>query len=85
MSLLAKFWHDDTGSVIASEYLVLATVVSVSTGIAANAISGAVNEQSNRFTQATIAVNQSYVIPDQSSAGAYKAGSQFTQPINVCP
>jgi hypothetical protein len=87
MRLLARFWDDDTGSIIASEYLVLGTVVSVSTGIAGNAISGAVNEQAQQFAAATVALNHSYVVPAQScSAGSYKAGTvHFSQPVNVCP
>jgi Flp pilus assembly pilin Flp len=85
MLLLSQFWSDDTGSVIATEYLILAGIVSAGAVVGLGAVRDATKRQADEFAQQVISINQSYNVPAQSACGAVKAGSQFVHPVNATP
>lgn len=73
--LLTKLWTDDCGAVIATEYLMLGTVVGLGgvTGLAS--MRDAMNGEYKEFGNTIRDVRHDYKVPSQSGAAGTRGGT----------
>jgi hypothetical protein len=90
--LLAKFWNDDWGALIATEFLFVVTILVIGTVVGLAAFRNAVNSELTELANAVLALSQGYVISGQSGCGAATDGTSVTDlpgtepcPINTPP
>lgn len=65
MRKLIDFWYDDNGSVIASEYLMLASVVALGGFAGLSSVRDAVNDQSNEVSKDIKTIHKVYHLDKQ--------------------
>jgi Flp pilus assembly pilin Flp len=75
--LFSKMWQDDAG-VVGFEYLLVATIVSLSLVVGLGALSVALNSEFSELTNAILQLNQTYSIQAQSTCVSNNGGSQYT-------
>jgi hypothetical protein len=75
-TLFARFWADDAGALIASEFLFLATTLVIGTVVGQSSLRSAVNTEFAEFGNSLLALNQSFIIFGQFGCGAIVEGSQ---------
>jgi Flp pilus assembly pilin Flp len=83
--LLRKLWSDDSGALIATEWVFVATilVLGIITGLVA--VRQAVLSELTEFANAVLALNQSYSFSGQSNCQSSTAGSQATDSSDKIP
>lgn len=74
--LLAKFWNDDCGALIATEFLFVATILVIGVVVGLVSVREAVNHELAELANAILALSQGYVISGSSGCGAITDGSQ---------
>jgi Flp pilus assembly pilin Flp len=86
-NLLKQLWHDDSGSVIAAEYLALAGIVALGGVAGLESMRCATVDEAKEVGNSIRAMNQSYHIPTQKGAAAHAGGSAAidTPGSNVSP
>ncbi len=72
-------WADEAGFVLSAEAVAVGALGVAGLTVGANAISNSVNAELEETAYALRSLDQSYSIPEQRSAGAWTAGSSFTQ------
>jgi len=89
-SLARRFWEDDCGAVITSEYLLLGSVVTLGGVSGLAAMSNAVNQEMAEYGKAVGAVSQSYAVAAKESPLAARSGTEAldrpaTERADCCP
>jgi hypothetical protein len=90
--LMGKFWQDDCGALIATEFLFVATILVIGTVVGLSAVRDAVNVELSELANAILALSQGFTVSGQSGCCAETDGSQaidspslVTPPICVAP
>lgn len=82
--MILKLWHDDSGALIATEWVFVATILVLGAITGLVAVRQAVLSELTEFANAVLALNQSYSFTGQSncqSSTAGSAASDLTQSI----
>jgi hypothetical protein len=91
VSLLARrFWEDDCGAVITSEYLLLGSVVTLGGVSGLAAMSNSVNQEMAEYGKAVGAVSQAYAVAAKENPVATRGGTKAidtpaTESADCCP
>src|SRR3954447_22338871 len=92
MRILNRFWSDDGGALIASEYLFVATILVIGIIVGLTNLREAINAELTELGNAYLALSQGYTISGQSGSNASVDGSQaidtpglLTPPTNTPP
>jgi len=72
--MFSKMWKDDAG-VVALEYLLVATVLSMALVVGLSAVSGAINAELTELANAILALDQGYSVVAQSTCDGFHAGT----------
>jgi uncharacterized membrane protein len=75
LRIIRKMWADDSGAIMATEYIFLITMLIIGTITGLTALRQAVISESVELANAIMSLSQSYSFSGQSFAGAYTAGS----------
>ena len=76
-NILQKLWNDDTGALIATEWLFIATIMVIGLVVGLVYIRNAVTSKLSEFAQATRFLNVSYMYPGLIGKFAYGFGGGF--------
>ncbi len=76
--LIRKLWSDDNGALLASEFVFMATLLTIGTVTGLVAVRQAMLSELVETANAIMALDQSYSFSGQSFAGASTAGSSAT-------
>jgi hypothetical protein len=79
-TLLRKLWHDDDGSILATEYLMLGSIVALGSVSGLAAMRDATVAEMEDFGAAVHSINQSYNVAGMRNATASRAGSAYVDP-----
>lgn len=77
-SLFAAFWRDESGAVIATEYLMLGSIVALGSATGMAAMRDSIVDEYKEFGQRTRELRQSYSVGGQSGGVASTQGSTAT-------
>jgi hypothetical protein len=80
MNLLNELWHDDAGSVVSAELVLLGTLGVVGVGVGVAAIGDSADAEYDELAYSIRSLDQSYGVSGFHSCGAWTAGSFYTQP-----
>jgi len=82
-----RLWADDRGSIIATEYLALGSIVGLGTIAGLHAMREATNEELKEYGNSVHAIRQSYQVPTYKAANGVKPGSAASDvnPTMTCP
>jgi Flp pilus assembly pilin Flp len=90
--LMSKLWGDDQGSLIAAEYLFVATIVGIGTVVGLTGVRNAINAELTELGNAYLALSQGYTISGVMGCCSSVTGSQtidtpglLTPPVCVPP
>ena len=84
--MLAQLWADDSGALIASEWLFVATILVIGTIVGLANVRTAVNVELSEYANALLALSQGYTLNGQVGCGATTDGSQaIDMPSTVTP
>jgi hypothetical protein len=75
--LMRRVWQDDTGALIATEWVFVATILVLGAITGLVAVRQAVISELVEFANAVMSLNQSYSFSGQSNAESSTAGSQY--------
>lgn len=75
LSLFDRLWNDDSGAVLASEYLTLGSVVVLGGVAGLTSLRDSVNGEMKEFGGAIRSMRQTYAVPGVKSGIAAKPGS----------
>jgi hypothetical protein len=82
--LAARLWDDDSGALIATEYLFVVTILIIGTIVGLAAVREAINIELGEVANALLALSQGYTISGSTGANASFDGSQaFDTPSTV--
>jgi Flp pilus assembly pilin Flp len=90
-SCLKQLWDDDEGALLATEWLIMATIPVMGVAAGMTSVRNSVNSELNQFGNSVSALNQSYSYPGLSGAGSNVAGaavvgtSSLGAPITMGP
>jgi len=70
-----KLWADDAGSVIATEYLALGSIVGLGTIAGLQAMRDATNDEMREYGNSVRSFHQHYQVPSNQVGNNVKAGS----------
>jgi len=76
--LCVRLWNDEAGAVIATEYLMLGSVVALGSASGMAAMRDAVNDEYKDMGQSVHEARQAYAIPAANGPKSSKAGSNLT-------
>ncbi|MFO1096026.1 MAG: hypothetical protein U0992_22380 [Planctomycetaceae bacterium] len=79
MKLLHDLWHDESGSIISAELVLLGTLGVVGVGVGAAAVGHSVEAELDEVALSIRSANQSYRVNGFHGCGAWTAGSGFRQ------
>ena len=74
-ALLTQLWNDETGSIVATEYLMLGTIVGVGSVTGLASVRDSINEEYQEFGNSVREVRQSYSVPAKKSGNAATGGT----------
>jgi Flp pilus assembly pilin Flp len=83
--LMLKFWRDDCGALIATEWVFVATILVLGAITGLVAVRQAVLSELTEFANALMALNQSYSFTGQSNCQASTSGSAAIDSQNSIP
>lgn len=88
-SLMRHLWNDDTGALIAAEYLFMATILVIGVIVGFASIRDSINTEFAELGNSFLALSQGYVISGQSGCCSLVDGSQtvdtpFLLPDPLC-
>jgi hypothetical protein len=75
--LMRRVWQDDTGALIATEWVFVATILVLGSITGLVAVRQAVISELVEFANAVMSLNQSYSFSGQSNCESSTAGSQY--------
>jgi Flp pilus assembly pilin Flp len=84
-NLILKWWHDDNGAVIASEYLFLATIMVVGIIVGLTNVRDAVRTEMTELANSYLALSQGYAVAGQVGCCASTDGSMAIDTPYVLP
>lgn len=73
-NLFVQLWEDESGAIVATEYLMLGSIVAMGAASGMAAMRDSMVEEYKEFGQSTRELRQSYSIPVQQSGNGAKAG-----------
>ena len=76
--LMLRMWQDDSGALIATEWVIVATILVLSLVVGLKAVESAVEGELIDFANAVSSLNQSYSFGGSSGCCASVAGSAFS-------
>jgi len=79
MRALLAFWKDEAGFVLSAEAVAVGALGVAGVAVGANAVSKSVNAELEETAFAIRSLDQSFSIPESKGAGAWTAGSSYTQ------
>src|SRR5262245_16058135 len=74
--LALKLWCDDTGALIAAEYIFVATILVIGTIVGLSNVREAINTELTEVANALLALSQGFAISGQSGVAGQTDGSQ---------
>ena len=77
--LMLQLWSDDSGALIATEWVFVATILVLSLVVGLKAVESAVEGELIDFANAVSSLNQSYSFGGSSGCCASAAGSSFLE------
>jgi hypothetical protein len=80
--LLLKFWQDDCGALIATEWVFVATILVLGSITGLVMVRQAVISELGDFANAVMALNQGYSISGQSNCQSSTTGSQYLDNVH---
>jgi len=80
MKLLHELWHDESGSIVSAELVLLGTLGVIGAGIGAAAVGDSVESELEELSYSIRSLDQSYYHQGFKGCGAWTAGSSYTQP-----
>src|SRR5206468_8877483 len=78
MRILNRFWSDDCGALISSEYLFVATILVIGIVVGLTNVREAVNNELTELGNALLTLSQGYTISGSSGSGGSVDGSAAT-------
>jgi hypothetical protein len=75
-NLIAKFWNDDCGALIATEFLFVATILVIGIIVGLASVRDAVNAELAELANAILALSQGYTVSGVSGCCSAVEGSQ---------
>lgn len=72
--LFVRLWEDESGAIVATEYLMLGSIVAMGAASGMAAMRDSIVDEYKEFGQSTRELRQSYAIPIQQSGNGAKAG-----------
>ena len=82
---MLRMWHDDSGAIIAAEYLFLATILVIGIIVGLANVRDAVNTELSELANALLSLSQGFVISGQSGCCAATDGSQSIDTPGLVP
>jgi Flp pilus assembly pilin Flp len=82
--MLKNFWNDDAGAIVASEIILIATILVIGIVTGLSSVRDAVIEELADVGAAIGSVNQSYTVQGSTSHSATAAGSAFADQTDFC-
>jgi Flp pilus assembly pilin Flp len=79
-NLFVSFWADESGALVATEYLLLGSVVAVGSVTGMVEVRDSVNEEYKEFGQTVRETRQSYSVPTRRGGAASTGGTVVTDP-----
>jgi hypothetical protein len=76
-NLLARLWDDDRGALIATEYLMLGSILTLGTASGLTAMRNATVNEMVEFGNAVQSISQEYRMAGMSNGFASRAGSSY--------
>lgn len=73
-NLFVQLWEDESGAIVATEYLMLGSIVAMGAASGMAAMRDSMVEEYKEFGQSTRELRQSYSIPAQQSGNGAKVG-----------
>lgn len=80
MQLILDLIHDETGSVVSTESVIVGTVAIAGTTAGMNATSQAIDSELAELASAIRQLDQSFTVSKERSSKGWSAGSSYTQP-----
>ena len=77
-ALLTQLWNDDAGSIVATEYLLLGSIVGLGSAAGLATVRDSVNDEYKEFGNSVREVRQSYAVPAKKSGNASAGGAAVT-------
>jgi Flp pilus assembly pilin Flp len=85
-NMMRKFWSDDQGALIATEYLFVATILVIGTAVGLAGLRDAINAELTELGNALLALSQGFTVSGISGSSGSTDGSQATDtPGNLTP
>ena len=81
-ALLTRLWNDETGSIVATEYLMLGTIVSLGSAAGMVSVRDSMNDEYKEFGTSVREVRQSYTVPAKKGASGTAGGTTVTDTNN---
>lgn len=81
-NLLKTLWHDEAGSVLATEYLMLGTIVTIGTATGLAAVRDSINDEYAEYGQQVRQIRQSYSVPARHGAAGSTGASRVSDTGN---
>jgi len=83
--MLAQFWRDECGAVVAGEWVFVATILVLGSITGLVAVRQAVLSELTEFANAVLALNQSFSFSGQSNCQSSTAGSAAVDKNDLIP
>src|SRR5581483_3981660 len=83
--MMLKLWSDDSGALIATEWVFVATILVLGAITGLVAVRQAVLSELTEFANAVLALNQSYSFTGQTNCQSSTSGSAATDSNNSIP
>jgi Flp pilus assembly pilin Flp len=79
-TLLTRLWNDETGSIVATEYLMLGTIVSLGGAAGLATVRDSMNDEYKEFGASVREVRQSYSYPSRKGSSGSSGGVTVNDP-----
>ena len=77
-ALLTRLWNDEAGSIVATEYLLLGTIVGLGSVTGLATVRDSINDEYQEFGTSVREVRQSYSVPAKKGGGGSAGGTTVT-------
>jgi Flp pilus assembly pilin Flp len=81
-NVMLRWWDDDAGAVIAAEWILVSTLLTLGAVTGLVAIRQAVIAEFHDLANALVTLNQSYSVSGQSNGESTTAGEQFVEGLD---
>lgn len=79
-NLIRRFWSDEAGAVIATEYLMLGSIVAVGSAAGMAEMRDAMTDEYKEFGNSIREVRQQYSVPAMQGGSGSRGGTTVTNP-----